>query len=202
MSDYKKPWERQPGESVKAFDAFEVYLYMGSQRSIRAVSEKLSKSEALIKRWSSQWYWVRRVAEFRSEDARQAREARNNAIREMQDRHYQLGMGLESMATYELEILQAKASAELDKNPVERLSVANISQLLRFAELGSRIQREAKGVGVKFGGNQSNPTEQDQDDIILTIGDDSAYNKRKLEEKYSLEGSVAGRANEEDPEDF
>lgn len=45
-------WERQPGESAQAYEAFAIYRDMGSNRSLRVVAEQLSKSDTLIKRWS------------------------------------------------------------------------------------------------------------------------------------------------------
>lgn len=56
-----KPWERQEGESDKAFAAFRIYLEMGSKRSIAAVSQECTKSVSLIKRWSKRWSWQVRV---------------------------------------------------------------------------------------------------------------------------------------------
>jgi hypothetical protein len=54
-------WERQPGESLKAFTAFQLYLGMGPQRSLAAVGAKLAKSEKLIGRWSSKYDWALRI---------------------------------------------------------------------------------------------------------------------------------------------
>jgi len=42
-------WERQPGESAQAYEAFAIYRDMGSNRSLRVVAEQLSKSDTLIK---------------------------------------------------------------------------------------------------------------------------------------------------------
>ena len=56
-------WERQDGESAQAFQAFAAYRDMGAERSLHKVAEKLSKSDALMKRWSSQWHWG--IAEMR-----------------------------------------------------------------------------------------------------------------------------------------
>ena len=57
-------WERQGGESAKAFAAFIVYRDMGSKRSLREVGQKLGKSSALIERWAALWGWGERVAAF------------------------------------------------------------------------------------------------------------------------------------------
>lgn len=58
-----KPWERQAGETVKAYQAFDVYLRM-ENRSLEAVSRQLSKSVPLIKRWSAKYNWVDRVSAY------------------------------------------------------------------------------------------------------------------------------------------
>ena len=56
----ERPWERQKGESAQAFEAFFLYLEMGADRSIRAVSQELGKSKTLIDRWSRTHNWVER----------------------------------------------------------------------------------------------------------------------------------------------
>ena len=53
-----KPWERQKGESEKAFEAFVTYRDMGEKRTLTAVAEKLQKSGTLIRRWKSAWDWA------------------------------------------------------------------------------------------------------------------------------------------------
>ncbi len=76
-----KPWEQQQGESAKAFEAFKVYLDMGSERSLREVAGKLNKSLTLIGRWSSTHGWVDRVAEY---DADLQRKAHAQAVKSVQ----------------------------------------------------------------------------------------------------------------------
>ena len=59
-----KPWERQKGESAQAFEAFSTYLEMGTDRSIRAVGQKLDKSRTQIGKWSKAWDWQERVQDY------------------------------------------------------------------------------------------------------------------------------------------
>lgn len=51
------PWERQEGESSKAFEAFVIYRDMGAKRTFTAVADTLHKSCTLIRRWKEQWDW-------------------------------------------------------------------------------------------------------------------------------------------------
>ena len=59
------PWERQPEESEPAFAAFAEYRdyerNTGEKRSIPKVAQRLSKSVALCKRWSSRNDWPART---------------------------------------------------------------------------------------------------------------------------------------------
>ena len=46
-----KPWDRQPGETRQAFEAFRIYRDQLSERSTVKVAKELGKSTALIHRW-------------------------------------------------------------------------------------------------------------------------------------------------------
>ena len=54
--------DRMKGESAPAYQAFQNYCWMGGDRTLRAVGEKLGKSETLMERWSSRWKWKTRSA--------------------------------------------------------------------------------------------------------------------------------------------
>jgi len=47
-----QPWQRQPTESSKAFQAFELYRAMGQERSLLKVGQQLVNSTQLLSRWS------------------------------------------------------------------------------------------------------------------------------------------------------
>lgn len=50
-------------ESIQQQDAFEYYYAMGATRKLSLVAEKFSRSEATLKRWSSELGWSRRIEE-------------------------------------------------------------------------------------------------------------------------------------------
>lgn len=66
------PWERQPKEGPKPYEAFTIYRDMGKERTLPKVAEKLGKSLGLISRWSSEHGWVERVNAWDDEADRQA----------------------------------------------------------------------------------------------------------------------------------
>ena len=57
-----RPWDRQPNESPKAFEAFAIYRDMGVYRDQRAVALAVKKQRALLGRWSVTYEWVSRVS--------------------------------------------------------------------------------------------------------------------------------------------
>ena len=132
-----KPWERQEGESVKAFEAFTVYLEMGDERSIREVAQRLAKSRTLIGRWSVTYQWVERVAAF---DAGVQRKAHAKAVkkrRNMVDRHISIALKMQEKALMALEQMDP---ADIDpKNLIAMLREATkLEQEMRTAAVDER----------------------------------------------------------------
>lgn len=81
-----RAFEREPGESGKAFAAFEVYRSLGPGRSLRTVAEHVygtrwKTGKRTVEKWSSRFDWVDRVAAFNARDAMIAREAVEEHLR-------------------------------------------------------------------------------------------------------------------------
>lgn len=128
-----QPWDRLPGESAKAYEAFCVYRDLGVDRSIRDAAQKLSKSVMVIARWSGQWDWVNRVREWDihiEEEARKATEkAEINAIRAMNQRQLKTVQSMQDLYTVRIDKLirevkawQARGSPSDDTCPFNTMS--------------------------------------------------------------------------------
>ena len=129
-SKSEKSWERQPKETAQAFEAFDLYCKMGADRSLRRVAQELSKSETLIKRWSSNWSWQKRSRDYDNELKRQELEEQRKAVKKMQERQIQTAM-----------LLQKKAVQALDKLQIEDLAPKDI---LRFISEGTKLERHTR----------------------------------------------------------
>lgn len=124
-----EPWERQPGEGVKAYEAFCLYREMGSDRTLAKVSTRLSKSAQLIRRWSYTYNWVERC---RAYDRNLEKIAHKTAIKEYSDmtkRHIRIAMKLQSSAIASLEKL------------VESKQTMKPRDIKEFIALGTELER-------------------------------------------------------------
>lgn len=72
-------WDRQDGEGTKPYTAFTVFLNLKKPRTLGAVSQELSKSLPLIKRWSKDWKWFARAEAYDADMARAEHQARREA---------------------------------------------------------------------------------------------------------------------------
>ncbi len=80
-------WERQEGESERAYQGFCVYRDLGPARSLAKVGQMLGKSTALMERWSVAHSWVDRVAALAARDEMLRREAVEEHLRAQADDH-------------------------------------------------------------------------------------------------------------------
>ena len=137
------PWQRQPGETARAFYAFTLYRDMPpKERSLRRVAEALGYIRAMqglrrppvpgrIVAWSQRFAWVERAAAWDAEKERLAREAEAEAIKTMRERHAREAVALQERALQRLR----------DMRP-EELSPRDV---LAFLVEAARLERLSRG---------------------------------------------------------
>lgn len=150
MAKNNDPWERQEGESTKAFEAFCVYRDLGVQRSIAKVVQTLGKSKALMERWSSNHDWVERAAQWDAEQDRAVRQQQLDDIKKMRKRHADLA-----------EAMLIKAGKALLRIPVDEIKAGDLTRMLDIATKVERISRGDVGdvIEERDGGEAINPVQ-------------------------------------------
>ena len=122
-------WERQPGESEEAYEAFTDY-YKNPKRSQKKTAKAVGKSEALIYRWSVRWHWTERAREYDNALVREEYTATLDKIRKMNKAQAAIGL-----------LLQKKGQEALEKLNLKKMSAKD---LLQFLIQGTTIERRAR----------------------------------------------------------
>lgn len=136
MENSVKPWERQIGETERAFAAFARYRDTPPKdRSIDkcVAAEYGARSMPKVaqwKKWSRDWRWQFRIAAWTDEQDRLAREAQLAEIKAMNRRHIQMALSL-----------QSKGAEKLQKLTADDLTPADMLRLLTEAVKLERIAR-------------------------------------------------------------
>lgn len=126
-----EPWERQQGETPRAYEAFTVYRDLGADRSINKTARKLSKNRTTIAEWSARNDWVKRVAAWDVEQDRIARQTQLEEIKKMRRRHADLATAM-----------LVKAARALQRIPEDEIGPGTISKLV---ETGAKLERISRG---------------------------------------------------------
>ncbi|SDO86188.1 hypothetical protein [Selenomonas ruminantium] len=138
-TDSAYPWERQPGETEKAYEAFSIYKNFGPGRQVIAVARTLQKSYTLVRRWRKQYGWEERVAAYDRENDRKEQLEVQKARKKMIERHIKIGTSI-----------QGKALQALEKMKPEEMKPADIREFLRFGtmlESENRQKQDNKQAG-------------------------------------------------------
>lgn len=128
--DREEIWERQPGESAQAFEAFKIYRDLGLKRSNQEVCKELSKSRQLISRWKATWNWDERVRAYDNALEREAHKEAVKNLKDMTSRHIRISVQL-----------QNKALEALQKMKVEDMSPRDIREYIKLATDLERLNR-------------------------------------------------------------
>lgn len=142
----RDPWERQVGETAKAFYAFNVYRQLGPSRSIRATGEKLGKTATHLEKWSHRFDWVIRAGDWDAHMAGIARAAEIVERTRMAKRHVQIGVGLQNEVIRSLQARQLGWERHLaDPANVKAPKPLDASDVRHWALAGVTIERLARG---------------------------------------------------------
>jgi hypothetical protein len=128
------PWEQQPGESARAFGAFCAYRDLGPRRSLRAAATAFyGRASAALERqldkWSRDFGWVERANAWDRHLDAEARQAQEEARREMVERHLREARSLQGKALQRLQALTPEelGPAELLRYIVEAVKLERLT---------------------------------------------------------------------------
>jgi hypothetical protein len=141
-------WERQKGETTKAYAAFCAYRDYGIDRSIQKVVNKYienSWSMSLLLRWSAKHNWIQRCVAF---DSYMDKERQKEYLAQ----------------TLEISRRQAQSARRIQEIALERLSQLDPStlsnqELLRYLEAGMKMEKEALALSGTFTINEDSKQE-------------------------------------------
>jgi hypothetical protein len=103
---------RRPGESAKAFAAFEVYRDMGPDRSIQKVGKQLAKNPKTLARHSKRHEWVKRAAAFDGWVSEEKAKKTAREIIEMNQRHAMQAQSFQEIALLPLNEIKKRMRSE------------------------------------------------------------------------------------------
>ena len=134
-----KPWEKQIGESDRAFSGFVVYRDLPPNlRNYQAVVEQLYPGSApwmiqKITGWAKKYNWEYRAGEWQIELDRERRAAQLETVKDMTTRHIQAAMVMQEKG---LNALRALSHQDI-------LTAADIRLLITE---GAKLERTARGL--------------------------------------------------------
>ena len=124
MGARKKPWDRQKGETDKAYDAFSIYLEM-SGRSIQKVADRLAVSRQNIEKFANKFDWRDRAAAYDSSIVEALRKDKIKRRKIIAEKMFKSG-----------NLMVDGAIEYFEKNGVTRCSCRSATEM---ADVGSRL---------------------------------------------------------------
>lgn len=155
----REPWERQPGETGPAWQAFQTYRDLGLTRSLTKAAQRLNKSRVLLGRWSVRWSWVSRAQAWDEEQDRILRDELLDASRKAARQHLAVASAMLTAASQAV-VRFAQDSASL--TPSETARFVETATRLHYLVVGEPTERLA----VQGGGPDAPPVE------VATLSDE------------------------------
>jgi hypothetical protein len=134
---------RCPGETPRAFGAFQAFFALGQGRSLRTVAGQLGENPATVKNWSCKYRWSQRIQSFNSgllqqqaafQAAWASQQAADWARRDADHREQEWAASQKLLTAVDC-FLESFGDREVEK--------MNLAQVSRALEVSSRLARQA-----------------------------------------------------------
>jgi hypothetical protein len=134
----RQVWERQAGESAKAYAAFAKYRDLSSARTMAKVAEMSECSAQNIHRWARRWFWTQRCYEYDLIEEQRFREQASRDRLNHHRRQVRVGQALQSIAIAGIRELQARLEQKLPLglDPVQIAALLKLGDQMESAGLG------------------------------------------------------------------
>lgn len=133
-------------------EAFEIYYQLGDKRSLRAVSEKVGRTERTVAGWSRAYSWVDRVKQREIEDARNEALSSNALNAQTTD--------IKTRYRIMINNLMAQASRKIASG---ELKIRNVQDLERAVKLDLLLMGEATDRQDNTGSPKTELSQADKD---------------------------------------
>jgi hypothetical protein len=201
MAELTEPqWERQPGETNKAFAAFCTYRDLRNKRSLSKVAEKLDKkSKSYISVWSKTNRWVERVRYFDDDEDRQNRIRHQESIEKMNERQAQQAETFQKILFLPVTAFSGRISKNKENKipAIEDLSKLSTIELLELIGQMSKnysnlvnIERIARGMPTEIGRQENTVVLKDKTEKIGELIAGNEKTTEKLTELVSAMGDA------------
>lgn len=138
-------------------EAFEIYYGLGKKRSLKAVAERVSRTERTVAGWSRAYHWVDRCYQREIEDAK-AGEASKVALAQTTD--------VKTRYRILLNNLMAKASTMIAEG---KLAIKNVQDLERVIKLDLLLMGETVERAELVGATELSQADKDRLDEIAKL---------------------------------
>jgi len=189
----KQAWDRQPGESSRAYAHFCLYRDKGVSRSLRALEhvDGCTSGYRQLGRWSSRWQWVKRYQDYDDHLQRQDRLRQEKERKDMLTRHGKIAVLGQNLVVKGIE----KLLADVEQGKRD-LSASDASRLLDVAVKIERLSRGEPTEISELGGSDEHPVKISIEDRarqaverVLGIADHSTTDSGAAE-RNEAEGSA------------
>lgn len=100
-----RPWDCQPGETSRAYEAFVTYRDLGPSRNVQRTANELGKNYTTVHGWSQKWSWAERAAAWDSMPGRKTEEAYEAMAKRVAEQHERVATKLMSRLETHLDLL-------------------------------------------------------------------------------------------------
>lgn len=132
-----RPWDLIPGETPKAFEAFQRYLELGVNRSLVKLSQITGRHAKNMQVWSKKYKWVQRSRTYDAYIATLKTESTEDELESMTREHMAIISGIRSVIAVPIQVLIDKLGANMNENG--ELTLDEL-QGMTFLELLDRIE--------------------------------------------------------------